>query len=192
MTDHLARATKFINQYGMSVSSLSECCPDCGAEVPQVPDGPTHPYFGASSGCWALYTVMLGREFGHWDAGTHRLSVDTYAVQHPGTSRRQAAINSVGIHLTALCFVCDKDMPVELMIRTMGDLGKGRLFEVHYLEPPEQPFPMTIVDLIDATTPEEYNARIRRWAETTWETWSVHHDQVREWANLTWQQVHGK
>jgi len=184
MTDLLAQSRALIEQYGLSVSSSSESCPECGAIVPVVPDGPTHPYFGASPGCWALYTALLGREFAHWDAGTHRLSVDTYAVQHPGSSSRQAAINSVGVHLTALCLVFDRGIPVEVVIRDMGDLSKGRAFAFHPLAPPEFPNPITIVGLVDAETPEEYNARVREWAQSTWELWSARHDQVRAWADL--------
>ncbi len=105
MDEHLAHARTMIEGIGFSTSSLPETCPDCGALVPHTPHGPVHGYFGASPGCWALYTAMLGHEFGNWEAATHRLSVDTYAVQHPGTSARQAAVNSVGIHLIALCLV---------------------------------------------------------------------------------------
>lgn len=189
MSDQLASARAAIEEYGLSTSSLSEQCPDCGSVVPQVPEGPTHPYFGSSPGCWALYTAMLGREFRSWDAETHRLSVDTYAVQHPGTSTGQAAINSVGIHLIALCLHFEKNLPVSQIIRTMGELSKSRLFQVHWLAPPEDPYPVTVIDLLDATSPEDYSARVLRWAETTWDVWGAHHDQVREWAELTLKQT---
>lgn len=191
MSDQLASARSAIEQYGLSASSLSEQCPDCGSVVPQVSEGPTHPYFGASPGCWALYTAMLGREFGNWNAETHRLSVDTYAVQHPGTSTRRAATNSVGIHLIALCLLFEKNLPVGQIIRTMGELSKGRVFQVHWLAPPEDLYPVTVVDLLGATSPEEYGACVRRWAETTWEAWSVHHDQVRQWAELALEETRG-
>jgi hypothetical protein len=189
MDQRLAQARKAIEGYGFSTSSLSEACPDCGALVPQVPEGPVHAYFGASPGCWALYSAMLGHEFGCWDAGTHRLSVDTYAVQHPGTSTRQAAVNSVGIHLIALCLVFDRSQPVERVIRAMDDLSKGRRFQLHQLAPPQAPYPVTIVDLIDASSPEAYNAGVLRWAESAWESWAEHHDQVRAWADLTLRQT---
>ena len=106
-------------------------------------------------------------------------------MQHPGTSTGQAAINSVGIHLIALCLHFEKNLPVSQIIRTMGELSKGRLFQVHWLAPPEDPYPVTVVDLLDATSPEDYSARVLRWAETTWDVWGAHHDQVREWAELT-------
>lgn len=183
MSDLLETSRELIEQYGLSVSSLPEECPDCGATVPVVENGSTHPYFGASPGCWALYTAMLGREFDNWDAETHRLSVDTYAVQHPGTPSPQA-INSVGVHLTALCLTFEKQIPVSQVIRLMGRLSKGRDFEFHLLAPPADPYPMTIVDLVDATAPEAYNARVREWSSSTWEAWSEHHGQVRSWAEL--------
>ncbi len=77
------------------------------------------------------------------------------------------------------------------VIRTMGDLSKGRLLQLRQLTPPEAPYLMTIVDLLEASTPETYNARVLRWAETTWESWAEHHDQVRTWTDLTLQQTQG-
>ena len=59
-------------------------CPGCGLELPQR-DGPVHPYIGASAACWSLYGEVLTREYG--DASyrsAHRLTLDAYAVQHPG------------------------------------------------------------------------------------------------------------
>ena len=39
-----------------------EICEDCGVVLPRR-EGPTHPYLGASSSCWALYGEILAREY---------------------------------------------------------------------------------------------------------------------------------
>src|SRR5436190_1879442 len=40
-------------------------CIGCGVLTPDA-DGPTHPYLGASPGCWAVYGEVLAREYGEY------------------------------------------------------------------------------------------------------------------------------
>jgi hypothetical protein len=49
--------------------------------------GKPHKYIGAVAGCWEIYGEILAKEYGEYGYPelTHRLTVDTYAVQHPGT-----------------------------------------------------------------------------------------------------------
>ncbi len=42
-----------------------EQCPDCGARVPHVPHDATHPYLGASAGCWARYSAAGMLQYCH-------------------------------------------------------------------------------------------------------------------------------
>jgi hypothetical protein len=146
-----------------------------------VPGGPFHRHLGASPGCWALYTSLLSREFGAFEARTHQLSVDTYAAQHPGKPSPQSA-QSVCTHLVALCLSLEHGLDVEELRPLMGDLSKGRWVEPVWLEPPTA-FPLTILDLLDAGTPAAYGARVHQWAVATWEAWKGRHDQVRTWAS---------
>ena len=82
----------------------TEPCIGCGAIVPRT-DGPTHRYLGASPGCWAVYGEVLAREYQEPTyAVVHRMTVDAYAVQHPGTSSPQT-IQSVVVHLISLCLM---------------------------------------------------------------------------------------
>jgi hypothetical protein len=51
-----------------------------------------HPYIGSASGCWLLYSEVLAREYGDLRyAPAHQLTVDVYAVQHPGVPERRSA-----------------------------------------------------------------------------------------------------
>jgi Family of unknown function (DUF5946) len=69
---------------------LKEACPGCGAMLPPS-TGPTHESIGASPACWAVFGEVLAAEYSDgtfWPA--HRISVDAYAAQHPGTDGRPA------------------------------------------------------------------------------------------------------
>ena len=77
-------------------------CPGCGALFEERA-GPTHRYMESSPACWAAYGEVLAREYSDQAFyAVHRMSVDTYAVQHPGQPSPQT-IQSVAVHLIRLC-----------------------------------------------------------------------------------------
>jgi uncharacterized protein DUF5946 len=64
------------------VVELSRCV-GCDGMFPTI-DGPAHRYMKSSAGCWEVYGEVLSREYSDpafW--AVHRLTADTYAVQHP-------------------------------------------------------------------------------------------------------------
>ena len=77
-------------------------CPGCSADLdPEL--GPTHDYMTASPACYARFTAVLAHEYSNPALlATHRLSVDTYAVQHPGDGSERRMVQSVGLHLARL------------------------------------------------------------------------------------------
>src|SRR5690606_31620011 len=84
-----------------------EPCIGCGGLFPVI-DGPTHRYMLCSPGCWACYGEVLAREYDdvlYWRV--HGMTVDTYAVQHPGDGSPQA-VRSVALHLISLCAVLER------------------------------------------------------------------------------------
>ena len=79
-------------------------CPQCGVDLPEE-DGPIHRYFGASPACWAAYGQVLEREYA--DPAffkNHRMTVDAYALQHPG-DRSPQAVQSVNIDLISTTLI---------------------------------------------------------------------------------------
>jgi hypothetical protein len=179
MTAPLGRIRSLIAALGLSIDSGTERCSGCGATVPIVPGGPVHRSIGASPGCWALYTALLASEFTAFDARVHQLSVDTYAAQHPD----QASPQSACAHLVALCLSLEHGFGVEDLRSLTGDLGNGRWFASRWLAPPSRPFALTTIDLLEATTPDDYARAVHRWARATWEAWRDQHAQVRAWAD---------
>ena len=84
---------------------MIERCMWCG-DRHGLTEGPVHDYIESTPGCWDAYSKVLATEFAEWFelSETNRLTVDTYAVQHPGRPGRKA-IQSVNGHLVSLFLV---------------------------------------------------------------------------------------
>jgi len=155
-------------------------CPGCRAELAAI-DGPTHRYIGASAACWAVYGQVLTRDFGAAGAPReHRLVVDAYAAQHPGTESLQA-IRSVAGHLIALHFVLERDLPPGRITELLRRYAKRP--EFRWLDPPSDPGALTVVDVHSALERAAYAQACRQWAAAVWESWCSHHETIRRWAS---------
>lgn len=158
-----------------------QVCPDCKALVPDV-GGPTHEYLGASSGCWKIYGEVLAKEYS--DPAymeVHRLTVDAYAVQHPGLPESRA-IQSVNIHLLALYLVLEKQCDFSFATQLMGKIIERKKGEFIWLDPPQTPYSVTVVDVVKANSPQEHKAIVEKWAEATWQAWQSHHATIESMA----------
>ena len=167
----------------MTMSTLTIACPQCGALV-RDEDGPNHAYYGAAPGCWALYGEVLAREYSDFRfARLHRLTVDSYAAQHPGRPEPRT-IQSVAVHLIGLQLSLEQPEPgraLEPVLQAAADASAA----YRWLAPPLPLGAITVVDVHragdDATA---HLAAVRAWAESTWAAWAPHHHEVREWATL--------
>ena len=154
-------------------------CPGCGGLFGDI-EGPTHRYLEASPGCWAAYGEVLVREYG--DAAyysIHRLTVDTYAVQHPGHPSPQS-IQSVAVHLISLCLVLEHGADLQRATRAMQAAVKTKERFV-WLTPPASLGSVTVADVRAATNVEEHRKRVRAWCACAWEAWSPHHATIHNW-----------
>ena len=134
----------------------------------------------SSPACWAAYGEVLAREYS--DPAyfqVHRLSVDSYAVQHPGHENPQA-IQSVAVHLIRLSLQLERQLTPEQANSAMvqATLNKGRY---HWLEPPANLGDVTVANVLKAGSVEAHIAAVRRWAKAAWQAWTPHHATVREW-----------
>jgi hypothetical protein len=148
--------------------------------LPEI-TGPTHAYIGSSPACWAMYGEVLAREYagpGLFQA-VHRLTVDTYAVQHPGQESARS-IQSVAVHLMSLCTLFEEDADAECalgMIRE-GVKAKGRYT---WLVPPPNLGALTVADVWKATESSGREKSVREWASSVWAAWAPYHGVVRGW-----------
>lgn len=152
----------------------------CGAQVPDT-DGATHKYLDAVPGCWAIYGEILAREYEDFTyMKVHHLTVDAYAVQHPGSPSPQT-IQSVAVHLISLHHQLEKGSDIETVRRAMqaATQDKGRF---KWLEPPASFGEITVLNAHRAENAMQHQQIVRQWAEAAWKAWSAHHDTIREWA----------
>jgi len=156
-------------------------CRGCRAVVPAL-HGPTDPYFGASPGCWAIYGEVLAREYGEYSfPPVHRMTLDSYALQHPGRPSRKS-IQSVAIHLTSLHFMLERGLDAEQATEAMRRLLLS-LVEFQWLEPPPDFGPLTVLDVHETNDLAGHSSTVCRWAESVWDAWSHHHEIVSRWAS---------
>ena len=81
------------------LQDMLRICPGCGADLdPEL--GPTHDYMTASPASYARFMAVLANEYSNPALlATHRLSVDTYAVQHPGDGAERRMVQSACLSL---------------------------------------------------------------------------------------------
>ena len=142
--------------------------------------GAVHRYMESSPGCWAAYGEVLAREYNDTAFMTaHRLTVDAYAVQHPGSPSPQS-IQSVGVHLISLYVVLEE----QLSHRAATQLMQRSADRMHFvwLEPPLDRGERNVTTVVAARSPDEHVRAIQGWAQSVWQAWSQHHSQVLAWA----------
>ena len=165
---------------GKRIGGDAEPCPGCGAIVPRV-EGPTHRYLVSAPGCWRAFGEVLAAEFGDpLFFPVHAMTVDTYALQHPGTPSQQT-IRSAAIHLAALCAVLERGYDARRSMAVRRLLRERFGDELTWLEPPASKGAVTVLDVVGAADGEAHRERVERWAAATWMAWGRHHDVVRSW-----------
>jgi len=157
-------------------------CPGCGAQVKDLPGRP-HPYIGAAAGCWEVYGQVLAKEYGEYGypEPTHHLTVDTYAVQHPGQPGRKS-IQSVNLHLVCLFLILEKgwSSPVASAALRKSIIQRDRFT---WLEPPAPNGRITIINVARAPDLTAHRAAVDAWARDVWAALSPYHGFIREFIN---------
>lgn len=154
-------------------------CLGCGALVPQM-TGPTHRYMASAPGCWSVYGEVLAREYSDPPyAARHQLTVDAYAIQHPGQPSRQS-IQSVAVHLISLCLILERDLAPPRARQAIQKISRDRV-QFAWLTPPATRGAVTVAEVHGAEAVAEHLERVSAWAESAWAAWAMHHATVRQW-----------
>lgn len=109
----------------------------------------------------------------------HRLTVDTWAVQHPGDGSRRA-IQSVGLHLARLWLQLEDGLSDNSSNAAMLEFAE-RKAELPELRSRER-YQITVAEVIADLSEDNHEALVRRWAKATWDDWADQHDFIKPWA----------
>lgn len=124
-------------------------------------DGPTHSYMLSSPGCWEAYGALLAHEYADpaLFAACHRLTVDAYALQHPGNPGDPRATRSVWLHFASLHAIFEHGYALDRATKLLQRLA-GRDFD-----PLPRPAPEWNVTLASLAGGEaDHPVEVRRWA----------------------------
>ena len=102
-------------------------------------------------------------------------------VQHPGVSERRA-IQSVGVHLVALCLVLDHGLPPERLSSALQRIV-ARPPAWRWLDPPVPNGSSTITDVGRAAETGDARLPVEAYVRGVWHAWSAHHDTVTGWVD---------
>ncbi len=163
----------------MNSAPTHTSCFSCGGRFPEM-EGPVHRYMKSTPGCWAVYGAVLAREYSDLSYfQVHRLTVDAYAVQHPGADDRQS-IQSVALHLIRLCLFLEHDLKAEDANAAMLLAGRNKA-KFHRLPAPQLMGQVTAADVIKTSSVTAHKDRVMAWAHAAWEAWSEQHHIIRSW-----------
>ncbi|MEO6457262.1 MAG: DUF5946 family protein [Chloroflexia bacterium] len=157
-------------------------CFGCGALVPDI-EGPIHAYMLSAPGCWRIYGEILAKEYTpeYYDADSHRISVDAYAVTHPGRKERKA-IQSVNIHLIRLYHTFETNLGGEKLLQVIKKAADDETLhkELVWRTPPMFENTLHVTDVLKAKDTEEHKKIVRSWGESVWKVWKDKHGDTIE------------
>lgn len=158
---------------------MAERCIGCGAVLDRI-DGPVHAYMLSSPACFAAFNEVLTAEYSLKELrAVHRLTVDTWAVQHSGSAEDRRAIQSVGLHLARLLLQLESPRSPEETNAVMLDFSRHKATLKRL--PPPAAFSVTVADVVPFAGSPGHSEKVREWAEATWRDWSAHHEYIRQW-----------
>ena len=151
------------------MASSSTTCPACGAVLP--------PGVGE---CQTLFDELLAREFTDYRyARLHRLTVDTYSLQHP--ERYMRSPKSFAAHLTGMCAAMEGEGADAVNGAVQRWLNGPRAIERPDDVPAGRRGALTVIYVHQAADADDYLRRVQEWARSTWAAWETHHAIARKW-----------
>jgi hypothetical protein len=152
-----------------------ETCQGCGIILPQE-QGLEHPYMKGSPSCWKGFGLLLEAQYSDLQRMRfHQLVVDSYAVQHPGSTLNQQ-VQSVGIHLMTLALFIEDGLDPSLGTQIHQKMVERPVFS--YLPRPSDVGTLKFDHIPLLGVPR---AEVYEWATSSWNAWSDHHSRVDSW-----------
>jgi hypothetical protein len=145
----------------------NDICEDCGATVSE-----------GKIGCRRMFEEVIAKEFGDYRYGRiHRLTVDTYCLQHPEPYMRSG--KSFAAHLTGICAALEYEDASNINQTVQKWLGGNPSINKPARIPAGRGA-LTIMYVHSAAGAEEHNRRVREWAQSVWDAWGEHHHLAKQ------------
>jgi hypothetical protein len=132
---------------------------------------------GTTDECQGIFEELIAHDFS--DAryfSVHRLTVDTYAMQHP--DRYCVSAISLAAHLTGLCAAIEHRDPAAINRRVQHWLSTRPVLE----KPPLTAARGALtIDDVDGGDPIRYAESVMRWARATWDAYAGLQPLARAW-----------
>ncbi len=139
-----------------------DICENCGAVAAE-----------GKAGCLKLFEEILAREFSDYHYGKiHRLTVDTYSLQHPDEYMRSG--KSFAAHLTGIYAALEMEDALAINQTVQKWLSANPKIEKP-ARLPEYRGKLTVAYIQNAVDAAEHGKRVREWAQDVWKAWSEHH-----------------
>ena len=135
--------------------------------------------------CKEFFDTIIAREFSDYRyAKFHRLTVDTYSLQHPDPYMISA--KSFAAHLTGMCCAMEYDNDRNLLrILQQWLNGKKQLEKPKLLDNVGN---LTISSVVSAGDGTEHAKLVKEWAENVWDAYALYHNLAREWIEIAKQE----
>lgn len=158
---------------------MIEICQSCGAKVPPSTTGATHNYLDASPGCWARFGEVLSREYSDVTYfSVHALTVDAYALQHPGQESPKT-IQSINLHLASLYAYYKQHVALHELAQLKSTVAKQKN-HFCWLEPPENLGTIAVNDVWKSETAQQHRESVIYWGEIVLNCWRSHYKYIEE------------
>jgi len=134
----------------------------------------------SASQCRLMFDEILAKEYTDFQyAKQHRLTVDTYCLQHPDEYLGSA--KSFAAHLTGICCAMQYDNDPNLLQLLQQWLNGQKKLE----KPPmlETFGPLTIAYVAQANNGIEHGNRVYAWAVSVWQAYQPYHKLAEVWIN---------
>jgi len=141
--------------------------------------------FNSNQKCKEFFDTIIAREFSDFRyARVHRLTVDTYSLQHPDPYLISA--KSFAAHLTGMCCAMEYDNDRNLLrILQQWLNGKKQLEKPKLLDNVGN---LTISSVVRAGDGTEHAKLVKEWAENVWDAYALYHNLAREWIDMAKQE----
>ncbi len=139
--------------------------------------------------CREIFESVLLREFSDFRyAKVHRLTVDTYSLQHP--DQYMVSPKSFAAHLTGMCCAMEFGNDAELLkILQRWLSGKKQLEKPEMLE---NFGILTISHVQNAKSGFEHAGVVWEWARNVWEAYGVYHALAKRWIETARRECSGR